>query len=474
MLNRFIFFIFILLVAHTLHAQGYVIKNIKDFGAMGNGHTNDHKAFVNAAMFFNQRGGHGKLLIPKGTYIVGDQDPTALGKKGDVLPFVKCSNLTIEGKGAIIKFRDSLRFGAFVPGTTQPYYTEKAVFTQFSYAVPIGSFITLFDCHDITIKNIQADGNSNAMILGGKFGDHGYQLAHYGIFINNCSNVNLEGIYIHHMGCDGIQISNKTPQGRATPDQNIVMKDSRFEYNGRQGLSWVGGSGLKAINCKFSFTGRGRFSTAPASGLDIEAEIGVVQNGIFYNCEFVDNSACGMVADSGESSDMQFNNCLFWGTSSWSMWTTKPNFNFTDCKFYGSIVQCYNAPDDKSATKFLRCSFEDKPYYSKPAYGKYLVEINFKRRVNFDQCTFTANSCKVWWFDGDPGWKDQEKPLMKNAKIILKMNKFPVGDYISVKNCLREGNSVYEIHYSKNKKYYETGSANVDLGNNILVWKNPN
>jgi hypothetical protein len=94
--------------------------------------------------------------------------------------------------------------------------------------------------------------------------------------------------------------------------------------------------------------------------------------------------------------------------------------------------------------------------------------------VNFDQCTFTANSCKVWWFDGDPGWKDQEKPVMKNAKIILKMTKFPVGDFISVKNCLKEGNSVYEIYYSKNMKYYETGSSNVDLGNNILVWKNPN
>jgi hypothetical protein len=472
MYYRIFFFLLALLVVQVSIAQNFVVKSIKDFGARGDGHTSDHKAFEKAAAFFNKRGGHGKLILPKGVYIVGDQQAKNWNSKKDVLSFANCSDFAIEGSHSVVRFRDSLRFGAFVPGTKQPFYSSQSVFTVYNYAALIGNFMVLTNCKGITIKNLEVDGNTKAMILGGKFGDHGYQLPNNGIYVLDCSRILIDNVYIHHMGCDGIQVANKTPQGTATPDQGIVLQNSSFEYNARQGLSWVGGSGLKAVNCKFNFTGKGRFSTAPASGMDIEAEIGVAQCGVFINCEFVDNSACGMVADSGDSRDMKFNNCLFWGTTSWSMWTNKPNYNFTNCRFYGSIVHCFNAPDDSSATKFRYCSFEDKPFQSKPAYGKYLVEINFKRRVIFDHCTFTANKSKMWWFDGDPAWKDEEKPMILNSKIILKMDSYPIGDFISVKSCIREGNSTYEIYYSKNKKYYEAGGKNLNLGNNVLVWEN--
>ncbi len=452
-------------------AQPHEIKSIRDFGAKGDGKSNDQVAFEKASTFFNNRKGNGTLVIPKGTYLVGEQEVTSAVRKRDVMHLTNCKNFSMEGKGAVIKFRDSLRFGAFIPASSIPFHTTQPVFTDYPYAVSIGTFLILSHCERVTLKNLEVDGNQKGMILGGQFGDHGFQLPNNGIFIEDCNQVLMDSLYVHHMGCDGIQISNKTTNKKATPDQLIALRNSRFEYNGRQGLSWVGGSGLKAFNCKFNFTGRGRFSTAPASGVDIEAEIGIIQNGMFDSCEFIDNSACGLVADSGESMDMNFNHCIFWGTSSWSMWTTKPNFNFHHCQFYGSIVQGYNAPDEKTATKFIQCTFEDKPYHNKPAYGKYLLEINFKRRMMFDQCTFISSSKKLWWFDGDPNWKDEEKPIMKNARIIMKATTFPDGDFISVKNCLREGGSVYELYYKKDKKYYEAGSKNVNLGNNKLVWK---
>ena len=46
--------------------------DIKDFGAKGDGQTNDHDAFVAAAAAINKQGG-GKLIISPGTYIVGKQ-----------------------------------------------------------------------------------------------------------------------------------------------------------------------------------------------------------------------------------------------------------------------------------------------------------------------------------------------------------------------------------------------------------------
>src|SRR6476661_3879507 len=62
-------------------AQRFITKDIKFFGARGDGKTNDHEAFLKAADYFNKRGGHGKLFISKGIYIVGRQTFTA-GKNG--------------------------------------------------------------------------------------------------------------------------------------------------------------------------------------------------------------------------------------------------------------------------------------------------------------------------------------------------------------------------------------------------------
>ncbi|HYH15773.1 MAG TPA: glycosyl hydrolase family 28-related protein, partial [Flavisolibacter sp.] len=117
-------FLLFLLSQFVAVGQSYVTKDIKSFGAKGDGKTNDQAAFEKAAAYFNQRGGNGKLVIPRGTYIIGQQDFTQ-GKDGkpayfghDVLRLVSIKNLTIEGKdGAKLKYSDSLRFGAFNPET---------------------------------------------------------------------------------------------------------------------------------------------------------------------------------------------------------------------------------------------------------------------------------------------------------------------------------------------------------------------
>ena len=477
--NLILFLFIVSLCSDTTENKrvSYEKKSIKEFGARGDGKTNDQAAFEKAATYFKERKGNGKLIIPKGVYIVGVQDNYSKTQSNaftgkNVLDLKDCSDFTLEGRGAVIKYADSLKFGAFDPTTGKSFSSSAAVFTEYKFAAFIGYPINLKNCKNIFIRGIEIDGNQKGMILGGKFGDHGFQLPHDGIFIDNCTNVSIDKVNIHHMGRDGIQIVNLTPQGKSTPDQHITITNSVFEYNARQGLSWTGGSGLKVKNSKFNHTGRGRFVSAPAAGVDIEAERGIITNGIFESCEFFDNNACGLVADSGPSSDMQFNNCTFWGTTNWSMWTTKPNYNFYRCNFYGSIVHGYDSPTTKDATKFIRCNFEEKNYKGVPSHGKYLVEVNFVRRILFDSCTFTSYTKKLWWFDGPPNqWTEDERPLMKNAHIIARMTNFKEGDFISVKNCLKESGSTYDLYYPKTKRYSESGGFYIDGGNNKLVWK---
>ena len=61
-----------------------------------------------------------------------------------------------------------------------------------------------------------------------------------------------------------------------------MITNSKFEYNSRQGLSWVGGNQLYVKNCKFDHTGKSQdLASPPGAGVDIEAEGGPIRNGVF-------------------------------------------------------------------------------------------------------------------------------------------------------------------------------------------------
>src|SRR4051794_2565905 len=107
--------VFLVSIIPVCFAQKNMVRDIKSFGAKGDGKTNDHDAFEKAAAYFNARGGNGKLVISKGTYIVGRQTFTG-GKPGkpaydgeNLLHFIKIKNFVVTGvANSVIRFRDSL------------------------------------------------------------------------------------------------------------------------------------------------------------------------------------------------------------------------------------------------------------------------------------------------------------------------------------------------------------------------------
>ena len=416
-LIKCVLFFCITIHATPTFAQSYIEKDIKFFGAKGDGKTDDHMSFQKAATYFNGRGGNGKLIISPGTYIVGKQifsagkagQPAYLGE--DVLHFVNIKNFKIQGSSkSILKYADSFRLGAFDPATGKPYEHGNNLFIKHPYAAYVGTCIYLENCNDISVIYLTLDGNNKNLILGGVFGDVGRQVPHYGIFIKNSRNIVVNNVNSHHFGLDGISVSNILSK----QEDNIKLLNSRFEYNARQGLSWIGGNSLYANNCKFNHTGKSKFSSPPSAGVDIEAEVGPIRNGVFEFCEFVDNAGVGMLADKGDGGDCIFKNCTFWGTTNWSVWVTKPGFTFTHCKIYGSFVHGYDSPDKKNATSFLSCTFEDKLYNGKEPYGDFLIESNNRKRVSFTDCTFIAQQKKIVL-----GIFTRLQNQMKNINLII-------------------------------------------------------
>lgn len=403
-----------------------VTKSIKDFGAKGDGVTNDHEAFQKAADFFKKNGGNGKLVIPAGTYRVGKQTRSKTGKRyiieSDVFYLTRCSNFTIEGIGKVkIKYVGKLRFGSFNPADDSKFSPAKFPFYDATRSAQIGCLFRFENCSGISILNIEADGNSTQMIIGGAYGDTGIQLWHYGVHLRDCYNVKLNKLNVHHFCLDGLVISNDPKQ-----PGNCVISNSSFTYNGRQAFSWVGGNGVLASNCSFSHTGQANISSSPGAGLDIEPEGSrTISNGVFENCSFINNFGCGLLADASGSSDMVFKKCTFWGLDRWSVNVQQKSYSFYDCNLYGSFVKgCYTSRYDE-ATKFFSCVFKDSSYNGKKAYGKYLLECDGRKKMIFDNCTFVPKTKKIMWYNGVGSKKEEDQPVFKNCSVIINGRKEP-------------------------------------------------
>jgi hypothetical protein len=416
-----------------------------DCGAVGNGEANDTLAFQKASSILQKAGG-GTLIIPKGVYIVGRQNHTD-GKypyyqAEPIFKVEKLKFLRIEGNSAVLRVAPGLHFGSFDKDNGKPYESPKMPFVDNRYAAYVGNIIQISHSRNIYIHDLELDGNVGSLIIGGQYGDTGRQLPACGLFIYNCSDVRIERIHSHHNALDGIMIGWYHIKEDDPPTPHTLV-DCIFEYNGRQGLSWIGGRGIRAYRCKFNLTGRALnngkpFVSAPGAGLDIEAEDSICRDGYFEECEFINNAGCGMVADSGDGGYSRFVRCVFWGISSWSAWSAKPGLLFEDCRFYGSIVHAYGSENPILATKWIRCVFEDRNFKNgeKP-YGKFLAELNGNlKNVTFDSCHFTANQRRSIWCSGE-GFK------MINCIFTHKFDGVPDGDY----QAILRGGEIINCHF---------------------------
>jgi len=408
----------------------------KHCGAKGDGVTNDTAAFQRAAQMIQEAGG-GALIIPKAIYVVGKQTHTP-GKHPyyrhePIFEVTKLNRLVIEGNGSIIRVAAGLRFGSFHPETGEPYHPPAMPFHDYKYHTRVGSVIAVTGSRNVEIRDLEIDGNLSQLVVGGAWGDTGRQVEACGLRLYNNTNVRLDRIYSHHHALDGVLIgwTGLKETDPATPHE---LADCLFEYNGRQGLSWVGGRGLKAFRCKFNHTQRGLnqgkpLGSAPGAGLDIEAEDSICRDGYFEDCEFVNNGGCGMVADSGDGGYTKFVRCTFWGATAWSAWSAKPGLVYEDCSFHGSVVHAVGSPSPELATRWIRCTFEDKPWEGKGPYGNFLAELNGKlQNVRFETCTFTANSRKSIWCDGGGA-------IFLNCTFTHKAASIKTGDF----QCLLRG-----------------------------------
>ncbi|WP_191906482.1 right-handed parallel beta-helix repeat-containing protein [Hymenobacter baengnokdamensis] len=437
----------------------------KDFGAVGDGRTNDQPAFAKAADFFNKRattaGGTARamLTIPKGIYVVGQQTPQ--GETPDVLRLMNCRNLAIEGEDSAtteIRYASGLRYGAFDPTTRQPYEAPTAMFTDGKYAAGLGTCIVLQGCEDIQVSNLTINGNSPHLLIGGHWGDTGIQLAADGVFISDSRKITLRNLSLHHMGRDGVQVLNHLAKSLNDPQrENIVFENSTCLYNGRQGLSLTGVNGFRAVKCRFNHTGRvlmpatGKplFSN-PGAGLDLEPQDGFVTNVSLENCQFVDNAGQGIVSDRpslsqpASTKNIAVAGSLIWGVTNWSTWVTQPGFLFKNCFIYGAFVHGCQAATAAEATRFVGCTFEDRPYHGQAAYGPFTLHSDsYAKRMSFTDCRFVGTH--NYLMHAIPATTDSASAFhLRNCTFLYNYTQPPQGSYDKLLGAVLSGNTIFK------------------------------
>ena len=480
----FILLLLILTTSFYSSAQKNITKSIKEFGAKGNGFADDQDAFVKASAFFRNRKGHGKLIIPKGTYIVGRQKFTGndTEKKNIayvghyVLDLVDCHEMIIEGKpGAILKHRDSLRIGTFSPITGEPFkHSIKDINVNPAYArfaSNSGNMIFISNCSEIRISGLQLNGNSPNFSFGGNWGSgrNPYELIHYGIYIVDSHDIGIKNCTIEKFACDGIYIANL---GQQLKTFKIIVDKCKVNYCGRNGLSWLGGEDIRVSNSSFSNAGQGAVHESPAAGIDIEVENNsFCRNGYFFNCTMENNIGSAIASGSKElSSDIIFKKCTAASPTYYTVFADAASHRFEDCKLYGTVLVWYNARDKRDAVIFKRCLF-DEDYKGKKMYdGTYQLGVE-ATSVQVDNCVFKAYTTASYYLAGHAKNCDKDNPQMIHVSNSTFYNYCEKGFKLSEKVAGIAGHTIFYNNrfYARQGVSFQNrfdGDCHADAGKN--------
>ena len=366
----------------------------EDFGARGDGVSNDSDAFTALSRVIEQRSGGTIELASGRTYIVGRQRRGAdvAFAAQPLLAFSRLTRpLTILGNRACLRAAPGLRFGSFDQRSDRAADRPLPNLDQSLMASPYLGMIVVEGCDGpIEIRDIELDGNSANLRIGGRYGDSGWQVPGSGLYLaDNMDEEVIDNVFSHDHPLDGAIIAGNPDRKKRSQFVRLVCRS-----NGRQGLSLVGGRGYDFRDCEFARSGRGRVTSSPAAGLDLEAEDKKIRDLTFTSCSFIDNVGAGLIADNGDSSGLLFSDCTFVGTTSWSAWPNKPRVSFDRCTFAGAVVHPYASHDPAQAARFLRCRFTDDPtlsptgklYFGGPS-GP-VANVDPSDNVLFDDCRF--------------------------------------------------------------------------------------
>lgn len=237
--------------------------SIRDYGARGDGVTDDTSSFSRAMDALPSTGG--SLLVPKGTFLVNPL------------------------KSIVLRDGITLRL------------SRGATLQAIAVAEPHYAIVTGIQVSNIAVVGGTILGDRSAHSgVGGEWG--------MGINIAGCTNVRIENVQIRDCWGDGIYVGG-TRRGES---RHVLVQSCVVENNRRQGLSMTGCIDATIDDCAFN----GTHGTAPQSGIDLEPNGNLVVREVrVARCTFQQNKGFGLVMSGANVSSVSVEECQSLGNA---------------------------------------------------------------------------------------------------------------------------------------------------------------
>jgi len=253
--------------------------SVKDFGAKGDGVSDDYDAMQAAATSLCLSPGS-TLVFPAGTYrinryrITGGQHANPVSN----IRYMGCSGNTIVGYSAKIDVKGDFR-------RTADYSEGEYTYSYVDSVIPF----EMINSSGFAIMGFEITGNVDQMTRDVSVAEGN----NAGIFTTNCKDYLIKDVAAHHVSADGITIGGNSELA----DQRFRLDNVAAFNNARDGLSIIQARQGTITNSVFSNNGRtGKYgSHAPAAGADVEPERRPPQEDLytglltFDNCRFEEN-----------------------------------------------------------------------------------------------------------------------------------------------------------------------------------------
>lgn len=234
-------------------------------------------ALQKAAAAVNATGGC-IVEFPEGTFNVGYQDFAGAAGLGYSYQSGKHFIISYLAKPVLLKFNNTkirfgegLRVGSFDPVTGAAMPTRQ---TSMNYRAYRGILFGVIGCQYVGVTGqLEIDFLGETVILGGEFGDKGYQCPEYGFWFIDNRQLSFNANYIAKNGAmDAIYLA-----GINESDCFAEVSGLNIDRMGRTGVAVAGGSNIR-ISGKVTNSGLGSIVSSPGHNFSIETEVRKVDN----------------------------------------------------------------------------------------------------------------------------------------------------------------------------------------------------
>lgn len=251
----------------TVQAKLQESVSVKDFGAVGDGVTDDTAA-IQAALNTIGVSSNNVVFSQGNTYLVNDK-----------LTVSSKSNFVINGNGATIKAAN----GMTVAGDKGLLY--------------------LLSCTNFSVNNLNFDANRANRTPA--------EVYAHSLTIINCQNFVLNNVNSKNAVCDGMYFGATDNTNTSTYCQRFTVINCIADNCYRQGASIINAYDYQFIGGLYTNT----TGTAPQCGIDIESNVGATlgnARGRFYGTVFSNNAGSGLqISNVGGSKDFVLDGCYF-------------------------------------------------------------------------------------------------------------------------------------------------------------------